>query len=49
MSVIGKGREVGHRISEIKAAEPAKDEVETNLLAEPAFRTDAKTMVVFAG
>ena len=44
MSVLGKGRVVGHRISEITAAEPAIGEVEMNLLAEPASRTDAKTI-----
>jgi hypothetical protein len=44
VSVLGERRMVGHRIGQIKTAEPAICQVKMNLFTEPAFRSNAKAI-----
>lgn len=37
MPVFGKGRMVGHRLGQIKTAEPAVSDIEMDLFAKTAF------------
>ena len=44
MPILGEGRVVGHRVFEIKAAEPAIRQVQMHFLAQTALRADAEAV-----